>query len=150
MSDHDYSSENTARQAPDGAGVDMDTRVRLRSRNWSDAKIDRSTRQEIEAELAKPRNWGTARADQSTNGDGGDGEQERRERAANSDGDVFNFRIARWTLPPALMWLVQLQGEASQELFNKLIEEALRASVDEDNIIKACLDGEPPYGGSIY
>jgi len=147
MSNGDYSSENGAGQAPDGAGIDMDTRVRLRSRNWSDAKIDRSTQQEIEAELAKPPNWqaaGTAREDQSTNGDGGDGEQER------SDGGVFNFRIARWSLPPALMWLVQLQGEASQELFNKLIEEALRVSVDEDNIIKACLDGEPPYGGCVY
>src|SRR5262245_30180384 len=85
--------------------------------------------------------------EQRTNGDGGDinhiklapPEQQRSRRAR-----------ASWTLPPALMWLVQLQGEASQELFNKLIEEALRASVDEDNIIKACLESEPPYGGSIY
>jgi hypothetical protein len=52
MSNGDYSSENGAGQAPDGADIDMDTRVRLRSRNWSDAKIDCSTRQEIEAELA--------------------------------------------------------------------------------------------------
>src|SRR5262249_62228346 len=90
------------------------------------------------------------REDQPTNGDGGDREQERRERAANSDGGVFNFRIARWSLPPALMWLGQLQGEASQELFKKLIEEALRASVGEDNIIKGCFGGETPHGGRIY
>src|SRR5262249_18965329 len=57
---------------------------------------------------------------------------------------------AGWSLPPALMHLVRLQGEPSQQLFQTLVTEALRLSVDEDNIIKACLDSAPPYGGSIY
>jgi hypothetical protein len=59
-------------------------------------------------------------------------------------------RRVDWTLPPALMHLVRMQGEPSQELLQALITRALQLGADEDNIVKACLESEPPYGGSIY
>jgi len=69
--------------------------------------------------------------------------------AAGADRDINDIRFGSWSMPGNLMQMLQLQGQPSGELFHSFINTALHMAVDEDTIIKACLDHEPPYGGSI-
>jgi hypothetical protein len=45
-----------------------------------------------------------------------------------------------WSLPENLRRMVEQQGEPSEELFVTFIKEALDVSVDENDIIGACLE----------
>jgi putative DNA primase/helicase len=132
MSDHDYSSENTTRQAPDGAGITHAMRARLRARGKSDAEIDNSTRQQREAWLA-----GEPSAEQSTatngggsdaavrSGNGGDADPNRIELAPP---ELVGYQCGK--LPPTIIQIHNnaLHGEMAAQIA-RLVDESADALI---------------------